>query len=314
MYVFELMLIEKDARRHILSAIEVEREIRRLEMQERLKGNVVIRSSEYNQLRRRFVEVCGQINSVANIQGKGRDDLGVEILQAAEEASRKVSNLKSRAVRRLAEQIKSTFASMRGLFRKYAENIEVVDPQLKNNADLAEALLAFERAWEKGKDFLLSRETCATLISFSQMIEGLTEKHRELQEKLDAMDSDVFITIPCLAILKSLDDSDISIYSTYYPAAAADLRVGATHEKEGLDSLMKEYHGLRQKTDSYALYNVMEKAILEKPVEERTLTELRLPREEINKMVHAIKRLAILLQRGKPTDWNALMETAMGIV
>ena len=36
--------------------------------------------------------------------------------------------------------------------------------------------------------------------------------------------------------------------------------------------------------------------------------------EEIKKLVHEIKRSAILLQRSKPSDWNLLMETAMGIV
>jgi hypothetical protein len=35
-------------------------------------------------LRRRFVTLSGQINSVANPEGKGRDDLTVEILIAAE--------------------------------------------------------------------------------------------------------------------------------------------------------------------------------------------------------------------------------------
>ena len=107
--------------------------------------------------------------------------------------------------------------NIRLLFRKYADNIEVVDPQLKNNADLVEALLAFEKAWEKGKDFLLNKNICNMLISFSQLIEGLTEKYKDLQDKIESMDADIFMLIPCLAILRSLDENDKSIYTFYYP-------------------------------------------------------------------------------------------------
>jgi len=39
---------------------------------------------------------------------------------------------------------------MRHLFRKYDENIEIVDPQLKNNPELVDSLYIFESTWEKG--------------------------------------------------------------------------------------------------------------------------------------------------------------------
>ena len=39
----------------------------------------------------------------------------------------------SHAVRKLGEQVKSTFHIFRMLMRKYGENIEVVDPMLRNN-------------------------------------------------------------------------------------------------------------------------------------------------------------------------------------
>jgi hypothetical protein len=47
-------------------------------------------------------------------------------------------------VRKLAEAIRKSFQGLRTLLRKYEENIEGVDPQLKNNADLVSALLEFE--------------------------------------------------------------------------------------------------------------------------------------------------------------------------
>ena len=49
------------------------------------------------------------INSVANSDGKGRDDLGVEILIAAEGMLRRISPSQSKSVRKLAENIRSSF-------------------------------------------------------------------------------------------------------------------------------------------------------------------------------------------------------------
>ena len=305
------MLIEKDARRYIVKAIEAEREMKSNEMVERLKGKVVVRTPTYDRLRKKFVDICCQINSVANFAGKGRDDLTIDILVAAEDISHKVSNYKSRAVRKLACQIKETFTNIRGIFRKYADNIEVVDPQLKNNAELVEALVAFEKAWEKGKDFLLNKNICQMLISFSQLIEGLTEKYKEIQDKIESMDADVFITIPCLAILRSLDDNDKSIYTFYYPELGLP-----SADQETFNNLKRLYSEIKKRNndDTYTLYNALEQAILLETNSTQQISRCKVEKIELEKLLHEIKKVAILLQRNKPAEWNSLMETAMGII
>lgn len=80
LYVVELMLIEQDARRFIQEAIDVERELSSAEVRERAKGKIMVENTDHNNNRRRFVDVLNKINAVANPDGKGRDDLEVEIL------------------------------------------------------------------------------------------------------------------------------------------------------------------------------------------------------------------------------------------
>lgn len=246
---------------------------------------------------------------MANSAGKGRDDLTLDILIAAENISRTVSNYQSRAIRKLAERIRQAFLNIRLLFRKYSENIEFVDPQLKNNTDLSEALLAYEKSWEKGKEFLLNQNIRSILISFSQQVESLTEKHIELQEKIDSMDADLFMIIPCIIILRTLDENDRRIYNLYYP----ELRQ-QNGEQENFDKLKKDYNTIKSKNDGFDVYNLLENAILEKDTDLIQLQAMKITKEDIDKFVNEIKRLAILLQRSKPTDWNTLMETAMGII
>jgi hypothetical protein len=83
-YVRELMLIEADARRYITEAIEYEREMVFYEIKEKAKGKLVFDCPKYNMSRRRFVETLCKINSVANFEGKGRDDLSLDIMMKAE--------------------------------------------------------------------------------------------------------------------------------------------------------------------------------------------------------------------------------------
>ena len=149
--MLELMLIEADARRFITDAIDTEKELSAIEEREKQKGRILLECEDYNICRKKLVKVIGQLNSVANSEGTGRDDLALDILVSAESVVRRVSSSQSKAVRALAEAIKKSFHSLRMLFRKYRENIEVVDPQLKNNPELVEALSSFENYWEKGK-------------------------------------------------------------------------------------------------------------------------------------------------------------------
>lgn len=44
------------------------------------------------------------------------------------------------------------------LMRKYAENIEVVDPMLRNNKELSDIVGDLEKSWSLAKDHLLEDE------------------------------------------------------------------------------------------------------------------------------------------------------------
>jgi len=75
-----------------------------------------------------LVNIIGKINSVANTEGKGRDDLKVDILIAAEGMSRRSTSVKSNAVNKLAREIIESYKEIRLLFQRYEQNIEAVDP------------------------------------------------------------------------------------------------------------------------------------------------------------------------------------------
>ena len=298
------MLIEADARRFISDAIESERELKSLEIREKAKGRILLDFDEYHKKRDKLVKQICQLNAVANAEGRGREDLSIDILLAAEGIIRRVSHDQSRAVRSLAEQIRNSFLNLRSLLRKYEQNIEIVDPQLKNNPELVEALVSYENYWEKGKSYLLDGKTCGQLIHFSQIIEATSEKYKEFQEQIEYRDADIFITIPCLLILKSLEDNDKGICKSFLPCLEdPNHRLGQLH-REIKDIYVRE----GKKENYYEYYNHLERLALNIPVTGATPKE----EPEFEKLIHNIKQLSIELQRSKPSEWNRLLDVLLG--
>lgn len=78
--MLELMLIEADARRFITEAIETEKDLATIEQKEKARGRIMVQTAEYIEKRTKLIQILGKINSVANPEGMGRDDLGNEIL------------------------------------------------------------------------------------------------------------------------------------------------------------------------------------------------------------------------------------------
>ena len=214
LYVHELMAIESDARRYIEEAIHLEHQITLMDSQFKEKNKPISESAEALECKAKLVTIIGKINSVANIEGKGRDDLTIDILKAAEGLLRRMST-QTKCIRNLAEKIRQSFTGIRMLFRKYSQNIEIVDPQLKNNPELVDALMKFESTWERGKIYFLNSKKCNQLVFLSNMIESTSSKYRVFREQLECSDSELFVSIPALLILKALEEEDRGICKSF---------------------------------------------------------------------------------------------------
>jgi len=268
-YVLELMLIEADARRFITEAIETEKDLTQIEQKEKSRGRIVIDSQEYVAKRTKLIQILGKINSVANPEGMGRDDLSNDILLAAEGIFRRVSPNQSKAVRVLAEKIKKTFLDFRNLLKKYEQNIEVVDPQLKNNVELVEILVEFENTWTQGLTYFMDSRKCHQLIHFSSVIEATGEKHKTFAEQLENREAEVFMIIPSLLILKSLEGDDKDICSFFNP----EMFNKDTMQGQQLVQLHRNYEEGRIKMgSSFDYYNLIEKCLLEAKLNDKEKT------------------------------------------
>lgn len=138
------------------------------------------------------------------------------------------------------------------------------------------------------------------------MIEATADKHRQFAEQLEERDSEIFVNIPALLILKSLENDDKEICSVFYPNMY-DITTEKGRQVVGLRTL---YDNLRKKHGSYELYNLLEKCVIEVPLtpaDHKMYTELDL--EFL--MIKEVKGLAMQISRFKPADWNKFLDVVI---
>ena len=135
------MVIENDARRFVIESISAEIFLSQQEAQQKP-------AQEVNKTRSVILNNICQVNAVANVEGKGRDDFDMALLLKAEDLQQTESMARySLAVTRLARNVSTSFLAYRELMRQYESNIELVDPQLKNNEPLVKTMTEFENSW-----------------------------------------------------------------------------------------------------------------------------------------------------------------------
>ena len=196
------MVIENDARRFIIDSINIESVLCQPHMQQ------VLMKKEFNENRSNLLQKICSVNSVANEDGKGRDDFKFEILMSAEElvGTKATQTFRgfSLAVQNLANKVIDSYDAYRKLMHTYESNIEVVDPQLRNNKALVEVLQKFEDSWTSAQNQILNKENLAQLNNFSWLLVDTGKRFAEFKEQIECRDASIFMSIPSLLVYEAL--------------------------------------------------------------------------------------------------------------
>ena len=82
---------------------------------------------------------------------------------------------------------------------------------MRNNSELVELCELYENSWLAGKDQLLDTDRLNELIYFVENMENLGTKYPDFKEQIECCDAEIFLSIPSLLVLKSLEgDSEES--------------------------------------------------------------------------------------------------------
>jgi hypothetical protein len=357
-YILELMVIEADSRRYIEQAIKFEKALsyweRQLSPQKRLKSK-----EKRNKIKKAnwdLIQSIWKINSIANTTGKGRDDLSYSILEAAESrmsslqvqatknshiysSSDNESSDNNAAFNLLCNSMQESLTNLRVLISKYAENIEVVDPQLKNNPELIEALTDFENSWTKGKLYLVDNKAFEWFISLSRYI-NYAGGIANFGELIEWCDYEVFMIVPELVILNSifeiihnnLEDGKfntkelpkvgqmsefINIIVNFCPNMIKVSENGLEFDKN-YSILLRDFSLIFDELSAETVYQTeeseenftlqeMQKKFEESWIEGSLADAAKNCSSELVKSLNLVKSLGVELQRTKPSEWNDLL-------
>ena len=118
-------------------------------------------------------------------------------------------------MRNVAEKIRESFNKVRGVLRDFGENISLVDPQLRNNAELVEALSEYEVYWEKGKRYFVEKRKESQILTLSTILEAAKEKHPSFKDLVEFSDPSVFWMIASVVVLNSLEGEDEGLAESF---------------------------------------------------------------------------------------------------
>jgi hypothetical protein len=226
-YVAELIWIEKQARKLIVEAIQCEVQLRLAEEREdRCMSADATRS---------LVKSIQQLNAVANVRRKGRDDLGVDILESALETLRRCDSQELGNVeacvpaRTLASEVVESFEAMRKYLREASRCLERVDPHLCNNAGLATRLADWEESWEMGAKYVCQTDILTGICDAVAEIRAVQRVAPELSTMIDDCDVELFLVLPRLLWLRFAAAATPNEDKKVAAAAAAIVRTLLPH-------------------------------------------------------------------------------------
>jgi len=288
-YIMELMSIEDKARSWLVSAIHCESELTSFESRR------IIDSQKHRELRQRFVKSLAKLNSVANNQGKGRDDFDAEVLerakavlQACSAHGAKQSTFATKTARALAKEVEESYDAMRRYLREISTCLECADPHLCKNEGLVMRLVDVEESWELGALYVQREKTLRALCDWVSQIKVAQELSPDFTAMCENCDVEMFLILPRMIWLSFLRDTDAQ--SELMSKLIPERFPGAC-----IDRQLLEFRGQFEKVFRAHSWE----ALLLKAVSGPSSGG-----DMLDTFMLELERWSMELQRSNPKDWN----------
>lgn len=269
----------------------------------------------------KLVEQIAELNASANIQGRGRADLDLRVLETAAEVflssetserdwkERDGTSSASKAARRLlASQVLSGFVEIRVYLTEVSNRLIFVDPQLSNNETLVARLTKWEESWELGARFLLQPDLLEALCGVAGRIGHAPRFAPELTGFLENQDVELFLILPRLVLLCAFVDPVLmALPASLLPHHFTDANEAALSCE--MLSLIQQFHQVctnlspteRQDFLSQSSWQVLVQKAMTGPGEGLGTTGHE---AAVEKFLHRLEGFSMELQRHAPESWN----------
>lgn len=155
--------------------------------------------------------------------------------------------------------------------------------------------------------------------------------------QVEDRDTEIFVTIPALLILKCLDDDDKGICKSFFPPMFGEDGINSSQSGEEPDDAtqsvdkvavhnqfleLKHNYGIckSKAKNEYDFFNLIERCILgmdededtdKKSISDAEFTKNGLERKDMHKLTRLIRVLSMQMQRYKPQEWNEFLVVSL---
>ena len=182
----------------------------------------------------------------------------------------------------------------RQLMRQYQTNIELVDPQLKNNEPLVKVITDFENSWSLAQGQIGQPDRLEQLDQFSKLIIQTQKDLPQFKEQVECRDASIFMSIPALLIMQALLNVKDSVWRSLCKRFKEDIT--NQDDWQQTESQFKSLIGAK------TLLRTLKLQVLDlDPHQGR----------EMQCETNSVKHLGMELQRSQPMEWNEFMTACL---
>lgn len=269
-----------------------------------LAQSAVARGSTRRNLLEELVARVNDLNACANARGKGRSDMTVEVLEAAAKvflAQDSISTPAALAHAALARSVLEGFLQVRRYLSAVCDRLLWIDPQLCMNAELENALVAWEDAWELASSFLLKMDLCDAICGVAVHAARACELEPSFANMIDNQDAELFLILPRLVLLSGLQSApNMALAQSLMP----DLEVATKDSQIETDAAGVE-HGSSSKRS--AVDRCLADLLVDVDWDVLTWQVIKGPGNAtgtLEAFLLELEALSMELQRKEPQKWN----------
>jgi len=292
-------------------------------------------------MERKLFKRLAELNTVANVNRKGRGDMNSDALRAAREVlchpdhrstvlGCSKGSHKNDLVRTLAVELVDSFQAMGRYLRQVGYCMERVDPHLRNNAGLVARLEDLEEAWENGHRYIQDKAMQDSLCRAVTVIEEVQFMLPEFMGMCVECDPEFFLVLPRIIWLDFLreptqDTLLKALLPHYFGNSNATTRALESSRSMDLENLIDRFHSTQRvlveahglescQSKDFAMSAAWEllirRAVLGQAPENDSMYEKLTPvrrdesRNAVDDFMRDLERWSIELQRHCPREWN----------
>jgi hypothetical protein len=243
-----------------------------------------------------------ELNVLANVARKGREDLNEDVLMAAIDtlSCRNGCEDASNLARSVCEDLLKSFEDMCEYFRALEPRMETVDAILRYNKGLVDKLAEFEEAWEMAALLIRDASVRCCLDGVFSTVQRIRELEPRFQQICCDCDVELFLIIPRVTLLAYLNSPTRSaLMKTLLPQTFED-----KEEKDDLQTLCQHFEAIILESPEHE--DMLMRQLVHGPgIEETSAFIPHQHQDMIQAFMRELEHWSIVLQRRDALDWNA---------